>query len=703
MSIYTEKKRFCEKDTDHIIKGEFEKVFGFPYHTAGGQELFGSKIPDGWYVFNFEDRKDLMIIEDKKDHTLKGNGKIQLKTYYSLIKNKKQFKNIYLVLGLGTYSDFNYIIYKVEDHKMKQTKLKFEDLDQPTKQPFDVKIVHEFHERMYKKGINLPKTQKILFVSAILLTLKVEPNFIKKYNMNTKGFIIAKEMIDIINGYYKDPNLTKSFEFIMIIDKIDTLYELFTILDTDLKSFNGDILKLFYNEFLKYSCDSEGKVGVVLTPDDIVELMVKELNIKNGESLMDCCTGTGSFLLKAYRLYKDLKLIGCENEYIRYSLVKINFILNNIDYSDLYYNDCFKQTFPMTDHIILNPPFSTNQSSEDEKTNHNSERKFCLYQLDFLKEGGTGCWIFPRSNFNNSMKKFNDFKKEILENCQVLKIINCNPNLFGTKAKSECAIIVFKKCKKDEQYETEIIDYSDDGYGYEDGIRIKKKEGSIKSYKEILKYNSNWNFTPFKYADFYTNVKGMFFDRKQYEYLKKFKKLRNNDCYSDIVDIMKQQIEDTEYIEKIKVKEWKKLKITDYFEIVKIESKKIFTITETEDGDIPLISSSKLNKGISKYINDFSVDIQEDFLTIAKNGSVGYCFVRNGKVAVTTDVLILKLKENKKSEFEDLHYLSLIFTDYFSKNYNYSNKVNLTVLKNTTLNYPIIENELEVMKKLKLL
>ena len=45
----------------------------------------------------------------------------------------------------------------------------------------------------------------------------------------------------------------------MIIDKIDTLYELFTILDTDLKSFNGDILKLFYNEFLKYSFDNESE------------------------------------------------------------------------------------------------------------------------------------------------------------------------------------------------------------------------------------------------------------------------------------------------------------------------------------------------------------------------------------------------------------------------------------------------------------
>lgn len=451
MSKCMEKEKFCEKDTDYLMKNEFKKVFCFPYYIIREEELFGSRIPDGWFIF-------------------------------------------------------------------------------------------QFHDRMYKEGINLPKTQKILFVSSILLTLKIEPDFIKKYNMNTKGFIIAKEMIEIINGYYKDPVLTKSFEFILINDKIDTLYELFTILDTDLKSFNGDIFKLFYNEFLKYSCDDEGKVGVVLlTPDDIVELMVKELNIKDNESLMDCCAGTGSFLLKNYRLYKILKLIGCENEYIRYSLVKINFILNNIDYSDLYYNDCFKQTFPMVDHIILNPPFSINKNTKDKIISHNSERKFCLYQLDFLKKNGTGCWIIPRSNFNNSKQMYNRFKKEIVEKCQVLKIINYNPGLFGTKAKSECTIIVFKKCKKDEQFETEIIDYSDNGYGYEDGIRIKKKESSLRSYKEVLKYNSNWNFTHSKYAEFYTNVKGMFFDRKQYEYSRKIKELRNKDCYSDIIKIMKQQ------------------------------------------------------------------------------------------------------------------------------------------------------------------
>ena len=68
-----------------------------------------------------------------------------------------------------------------------------------TKESFDVREVHKFNNIMRDNGIELPKTQKILFVSAILLTLKIDPRFIEKYTMNTKGFIIAKEMIEIID------------------------------------------------------------------------------------------------------------------------------------------------------------------------------------------------------------------------------------------------------------------------------------------------------------------------------------------------------------------------------------------------------------------------------------------------------------------------------------------------------------------------
>ena len=104
-----------------------------------------------------------------------------------------------------------------------------ENMEIQTKETFDIKEIHRFNNTMRDNGIELPKTQKILFVSAILLTLKVEPDFIKKYTMNTKGFIIAKEMIEIIDGYYKDPNLTKSFDFIKSYLDNDILYKRFNL------------------------------------------------------------------------------------------------------------------------------------------------------------------------------------------------------------------------------------------------------------------------------------------------------------------------------------------------------------------------------------------------------------------------------------------------------------------------------------------
>ena len=52
-----------------------------------------------------------------------------------------------------------------------------------------------------------------------------------------------------------------------------------------------------------------------------------------------------------------------------------------------------------------------------------------------------------------------------MDNCRILKIIKCNQKLFMPVANVECVICIFKKYTKDENkedYETEMVDYSDD-------------------------------------------------------------------------------------------------------------------------------------------------------------------------------------------------------------------------------------------------
>ena len=122
--------------------------------------------------------------------------------------------------------------------------------------------------------------------------------------------------------------------------------------------------------------------------------MVKELNIKETDTVLDFCTGTGSFLLEAGKYSKHL--IGCECNEERFTLTKCNFILNGSDYKQLYHNSCFNQEFPKVNKSIINPPFSCDIPDEDIEENitnwksYNEEQKFLLYQVQCLKEGGLG-------------------------------------------------------------------------------------------------------------------------------------------------------------------------------------------------------------------------------------------------------------------------------------------------------------------------
>ena len=682
-----------EKIMDCQLLVKFNEVFGCFYNTIGNSKLFNSKIPDGW--FEFEDK--LLIIENKKDLKDKRDGLKQLLNYY-LIASKteefKKYKQCFLILGCGTSKNFKYWIYSMDNNNIKETKYKLKDLKTKDYKPlFDLKEIHEFNQYLYNCGINLPKNQKTLFVAAILLCLKVNPRLIVFLNEKDKGFIIADYMLKLINDYYKDPTFTKSFEFIKVNLNNEHLFYLINIVSIDVKKYGIDILKQFYNEFMIYDKNNDSACGIVLTPHDIVELMVKSLNIKKGESVADFCTGTGSFLVEASK-YTD-NLIGCENGEERYALAKCNFILKDLSIEHLYFNNCFNQQFESYDHIILNPPFSCNSSDNGEIEDlygwrsMTKEQKFVIYQLQYLKNGGIGCCIIPRNNFNNSTSRCNKFKKILMDNCQILKIIKCNQKLFMPVANTECVICIFKKYTKDEirkEYKTEIIDYSDDGYIIKDKARIKQKEANIKSYKTVLKFDDDWNYN--EPLNISININQILIEDEKIKYFNEINKNISN--YDKIIELTENFKINVQKFNNLKVKEWNQIKISEYFDIVK--PKKIFKISQTENGEYPLISSTSLNNGITKYINDYSFELNE-CLTIARNGSVGYCFYQTGKFGITTDIIIIKLKENLNSDLKlDLKLFSVLTTYYLTKKYNYSNKISIDKLKNEIINYPILEN-----------
>ena len=140
-----------------------------------------------------------------------------------------------------------------------------------------------------------------------------------------------------------------------------------------------------------------------------------------------------------------------------------------------------------------------------------------------------------------------------------------------------------------------------------------------------------------------------------------------------------------ENLEKIKLKDWIKIKISDYFEIVNVEN--TFEIKKSCDGIYPLISSTSKNNGIAKFIDSYSIDIPE-CITVARNGTAGSCFYQSGKFAITGDVVILKLKEGK---ILDLKLCSVLVTYFLTKKYDWSNKLINKKLTEEIIYYPIVE------------
>ena len=820
-----------EKNTDYYMQKAYESIFNHEYHTEANNELFSQLIPDGWDIIN----DTLIIIENKRLIKDKTKGRDQLFNYYDKlrdnIKDNIEFSNYdyYLILGLGNNKkSFKYVIYDADKQETKLTLQDVYDKMQINKQPtFDKNEIHNLNQYLYDNSITLSKSQKTLFVAAILICLKIDKEILSDYEEGTNNYLIADKMISVIDNYYEDKTFSNMFSFIKKSIHNRHIYHIFNLLTVDIKKYGKDILNEFYSEFCAWDRNNDALLGIVLTPDDIVDLMITksfdyyyQFNNNKDIKLIDFCTGTGSFLIKGSK-YTNL-LYGCECGDERYSLAKCNFILNNLDYSNLKYESCFNVNYHSNyfDVSIINPPFSNRCQDEFNNNdtigwrNYDQEQKFIMYQVELLRENGIGCCIVPRSNFNNNIKCTNDFKQVLLNNVQVLEIINCNSKVFVPNASVECAILIYRKIKVND-YQTKIIDYSDDGYKIKKGVRYYDHQPITKEQLRTLKYDDDWNYqnelitidnddlvklienynNNYQYA--YNNLLINKKEKKQIEvkYCKyllsdiieplKYKTYTYDKCsdgdipffvasqlnipkgYKDVVSvdcdklgldnvlcinksgegvigychirsgrfgcngivgcykmkiklsipnlaILQHQLinkfnhhfvslslndirttevflieNEIKYDDIIKItpltygeiKEWKEIKISDYFENVKVKPLKI---SECREGDYPLISSCSGNNGIGKFINTYS--IEGEFISVARNGSVGSSFYQNGQISITTDIILLKpLKDI------NLHLMAMLLNYYLPSKYSYNNKLTINKLMNEIIKIPIFE------------
>ena len=697
---------------------EFKKIFNCGYFTTENKKLFKDTVTFGWFEYN----NSLFIINYEyyaKNKTLSLKQAIK---YYNIAKETEEFKkynSCYLIVGCGTkplkceiYSTKNGDIKKIGnsleylksvfDNNITSTDETLEDLkiiECKDKKIFDPKIAHAFNQYLHDNNIKMTIHIKTFFATSILLCRKANPRIISFLDKKDNGIIIANYLVELLNKFYKDELLTQQFKFMEYNLNNTQLYNLIKMLDFDIKEYSNDILNQFYSEFMIRDVkgnNKKSKKGIILTPYDIVELMVRELDIKKGDSVADFCTGTGSFLIEASK-YTD-NLIGCEKKEDLYTIAKSNFILHDLNTDKIIFNNCFNQKFEMYNHIILNPPFGI-QCDNDKKIkdiynwrHFDTEQKFIIYQLQHLKENGTGCFIIPRSNISNS-DKTEEFKKVLLENCQILKVFTCNDDVFYPNASVECVIIVIKKCKPVEKYETEIIDYTNDGYIISKKKRIKETEPVIKKYRKFLKITDDWKFDNQEYLKNtelpdIKNIQVILLNNEFQNKMEEYESICDYSSISKEYQIFKDKLDNLEVKEP---KELIKIKLTDLLEYLQVKK---YSGSE-KPGLIPLYGAT-IKHLPTQFIDNYSYDTSEAKDEITRengiiminntgNGGAGLCFIHKGKFAILNTVTVFKMKQiidpiNAYYIGEQLH-----------KIYNHSNSFSLDKFKVQYVNYIIFK------------
>lgn len=252
----------------------------------------------------------------------------------------------------------------------------------------------------------------------------------------------------------------------------------------------SDVASVIYNEFLKYNKSDAQDLGIVLTPEHICDLMIKLLDLKPEDVLLDVCTGTGAFLvagMKSKIEHSDTAteekksctgLIGIELQNHMYGAALANMVFNNGDISNLYLGSCYEQE--IIDKIkelkptkaVLNPPYAMYKNSEcDPNLN---ELGFIYHAISFMPVGGKVIAIIPTAcGIKDGV--FAEYRDVILKNNRLDAVIECNPNLFVPAANVPTSIYLFTVGIPHDKSTTIYVDNRKDGYkSGKRGISINK-------------------------------------------------------------------------------------------------------------------------------------------------------------------------------------------------------------------------------------
>jgi 16S rRNA G966 N2-methylase RsmD len=541
------------------------------------------------------------------------------------------------------------------------------------------KFVQKFHNDIRNKT-KLNDSHKPLFISSILICLS-HSNFIDIIKSSFTDVNLSEIMISILKQHdIKNDGFHEQFVFLRTSLDNPTLFNFCKSVYDNVfsKNFGEDILNVFYSEFVKYQNTDSKSLGIVLTPDHIVSLMIDMLDIKPSDIFLDICSGSGSFPCKALQK-NPKKIFAVEYQSSLYSLLRANMILRKVKTkAQIMHQNCFKLNFTKNNitKSAINPPYGMKYPE--------TELDFVLHQLKNIQDGGRICAIIPIGVLNNSSSN-NKKKQELMNIGKILSIIRCSNRLFFGQASVETCIILIEKCKNGHSGDTYLVDYRDDG------METKRCSGKVKTEEFEMKYkktlyaishgdNKISLSVETDWSDFPTLIP-RYLNRHELE-LEKLERdhlLRKKELLKKIKDDLPD--------EQVKYKREKEFTFDDLFIISKVPSKNdVYTGQEIS---VPIVCASKINLGIKSYTTSDNKTFSGNKIVLVTggDGGAGLAHYHPNPFNITSSTYVLTPKYPFLTQ-QSGSFVSKIISKY-KKKYSHSFQWSKERIKKDTIILPV--------------
>ncbi len=243
-------------------------------------------------------------------------------------------------------------------------------------------------------------------------------------------------------------------------NKIRSAYTILDIIDIfnaiEMHHFQDThLLSQVYEDILQEMGSEGGWSGEFYTPRPVIRLMVKIINPKIGEVILDPFTGSGGFLIESFKymqeqnprmgvkewnILQNKTFYGQEKKPLPYLIGTMNMILHNILVPNIIRANTFMEDVHNISEsrkvkiILTNPPFG---GMEDKSVSNNypiqlsaTEGLALQYVIRRLKAGGRCGIVLPEGQILFGGGAFAKIREELLDKCNVTAIISLPQGVF---------------------------------------------------------------------------------------------------------------------------------------------------------------------------------------------------------------------------------------------------------------------------------